>query len=374
MANDPVEAWRDYVTALNDFYAPISAAAPKDPNELLAASDKLTEETTPYLGPGIDPSQRQLAELKLLAGAVMDLAVANDSVEPAVGPIEGAEVRDRRGAAFAMILKDYLDPILSTPIEKGIEAVLPGAAESQGEARPNSPKEAKEDLVKAINEACRDIVDAAAGVGQTAFTGVILLAPNPLELLGSIMGKGFQQFLNGLKEALDELARPMTDLAAQFFLKASRKILALLGKDDKEGDTVLKKLKEQLSQLLEQLSIKVLIRTLYQPQEIENEVQTLLNNARDAAAINLAASKVKDLAPAFEKKAKLATIALMLLTSVQKGLMTLQPYGPIAVAATYVGVVAFAVLSGGDYIDTWKKPDYVSGVRHLVKEAVKDGN
>ncbi len=119
------------------------------------------------------------------------------------------------------------------------------------------------------------------------------------------------------------------------------------------------------------------VKVIYDPERIMSEVQQVLEDANQelpADPFVQARRSLVLLRQTYEKKADIAEKLLKALKWVQKWLMALQPYGPVAVGALYLGAVGYTVYSGGDHLDwyhfeEWGRLDRVSGVRHLVKGA-----
>lgn len=388
MANELDAAWSNYDQALTAFYTSGERAVrgaeelawtpdvPARAAALVDASAELAVATVPHLADE-EPSQRELAELKLLAQAALDLTVANDLVELAAAYEEGAAGLETERGESALFLKLDLRPILETPIESGIRLALPDAFRVVRAVWTDDPVKARRALANAAQDAADDIVDAAADVGESALGGVqSLVLPDPAGFLGQAAGSTCEAILEHLGPAVSELVGQAARLVGQ----ALGKLLALLGKE--AADKAREKAVDWLMDWLAGAAVKAVLEALYEPDRIVGEVRQLLGETASnlvADPFNQANQAVEDLVRTFEEKTKVAGTVLKTLKAVQKWLVTLQPYGPVAVGAAYLATVGYAVLSGGDHIDwyrlePWEKLDRVPGVRHLVREAVAVGN
>jgi hypothetical protein len=344
-----------------------------DRAEALAnASAELTTATASHLV-AADESEREMAELKLLAQATLDLAAANDLVNLAQRQGEEAEeLETERGVSGALLLIELRD-VLDAPVDEGLERALPEASEIKRSFGTPNPRKAKENLSDTAQDTTDDIVDAAAEVGKTALGGLTALAiPEPAAFLGKAAGTAIEMILDNLGSAASGLVEQAVRLIGQ----ALNKLAALV------GEKILSQAGEKaVDWLLDWLSGAVVnkaMKAVYEPKRIKDEVQQDLDSAGQeltAEPFVQARRSLVLLRQVYEKKADIANKLLKALKWVQKWLMALQPYGPVAVGALYLGAVGYTVYSGGDHLDwyhfeEWGRLDRVAGVRHLVKGAV----
>ena len=80
-----------------------------------------------------------------------------------------------------------------------------------------------------------------------------------------------------------------------------------------------------------------------------------------------------DLATKFSKHCQTISWLLHGLSWAQPWILTLQPWGPVALTASYFVTIGYAVYLGGDYADwlrtgTSERLNFVPGVRTVVRQ------
>jgi hypothetical protein len=374
------EAWQAYQQALRDLYrAPegVMAAATTDrgPGEVYVerleersqALLQCAEAVRGTLQDGLqadDLSQRDLAALKLLAAAAYDLSAASDLLAlEAAGPAEGERVATDRSATP---IPQELRLVLEAPLEKGMR----GLVQVDRAALPSTPEAASQALQKTIATFLIDIPDDAAELGQAAVGGVVNLGLGPVQMAASLAA---QEVLARVPEGLSRLARRIAALAVE----GLRKLCAALGEQQEQQvrETAagwLKDLRENRD------TVTALLDRLYETQRLGDETKALIPAppaSLPAERYNQATGTLNELLERYAKTKSVLTNLMRVLSFVKAPLLGAAPWGPLSLYTAYVGILGYAVYSGGDYLDWYRTGDYawldrVHGLRTTVRQAL----
>jgi hypothetical protein len=372
-SNNYPSALANYHVALDRLYAPAaSVAADRGVANLAAAPDldqraKEVEERSAEFGEAAaaelaspDPERRELAALQLLAGAAADLAVAEDLSRAAGGAVDEAPERDAGGGVPAEVLA-----ILSVPLSAGLRGLALTAPERG--VGPSDSRAARAALKEAAEAAVEDIVRDAARAVQVSFVGLSEIPAPPLKEAAGLV---IHDLMVKVGEGISFVLRKAVGLV----LRAVEKILAALGPAPRAE--IRHKVEEWVEALKKGALIEQFLAGLYQVPRIKAEVDTLIGNAASdttADLFNGTADHVARLAARFEKQRSTIEWVVRGLGWVRPWVVGLQPWGPLALAGAYVGLIGYAVVTGGDYVDWYwtgdgSLLDLVPGVRAVVRE------
>ncbi len=230
-------------------------------------------------------------------------------------------------------------------------------------------------LEKTITVFLKEIPDAAADMSATAVSGAIAAGLGPAQQVASV---AVQEILARLPDAASAVARH----AGQILAEAVRKVQAAL------GENVEKQAQDQAASWLQQIreerdTVAGLLDKLYQTGRIREEVRGVVggaDSATPAARYNQATQALEGLLARYAKMKKVLKGLMRVLAAVKTPLLGTVPWGPMGVYGTYVGVLAYAIFSGGDYLDWYRLGDQawldrVKGLRTAVRSVVAgEGN
>ncbi len=313
-----------------------------------------------------DPLDVAAAEVQLLAGAALDLALAGHLVGPAAPQVRGygAELAFGGPGLLAPDLFE-LQTIIAAP-----EAYLVGGTASRGlrslpVRRTRGLAEPAAEFADATHVALAGIRADVVAAGGHAVEGLLLLDAALLREAISVVGGDLAGKL-GLDLA------GISAKALNFLLAANDKILALVGLD--ALSEARKQLDRWLAQLREGTLFPALAGRILRTAAVEAEVKHwLAAYGGSEAGLLLARDEVNQLAGRFAAKMRVAdkVAAGLALVKVVPPLMT--PAGRIAVAAIYLGLLAYIIGSGYDHVDSdrIKLLDRVEGVRGVSKRMLE---
>jgi hypothetical protein len=324
------------------------AAAPRPSrraDRLLTKSKALKNAAAESLVSSPDPAERAAAEVQLLAGAALDLAVASQ--------LAGAGLPAPRGFGAGPGGLAELQALVAAP-----EAYLAGAVAGRG---VRSLEAARSDLAAAVARALADIRADIVTTGGHVVEGLFLMDAALLrEALGVVGGQ--------LADKLGLDVKGLSRRVVEFVLAANDKIIAML------GVSALAEAQKQLKAWLEQLQAGDLFPELtdrvLQIGAIQAEVDGwLAAYSGDEAALLLGRDEVTALAGRFSAKADVADRLVSALALAKLAPPLLTPAGRLAVAAAYLGLLAYVIGSGYDHVDSdrIKLLDWTEGVRGVAK-------
>lgn len=310
-----------------------------------------------------DLAVRELASLKLMTLALNDLTVASDLLELAQTKPGDEPDRSARGLVQA---DEDLRSVLEAPLAGGMGALL----EVDRGALPTDPAAARAELERTAHEYLKNVPEDAAELSQTALSGVVTLGFVPAQ---GALSLAAQEILARLPDGATPIARQ----AAKIVAEAIEKVRAALGKENED------QIQEQAAAWLKDLqdkrdTVTALLDKVYETGRIGGEVDEKIKQAAanlEAARFNQASSALQTKQEASKKTRKVLNGLMRLLAVVKAPLMAVPPWGTLAVYTVYLCVLAYAVYSGGDYLDwyrtgklTWL--DRVEGIRTTVSKAV----
>jgi hypothetical protein len=375
--NEYQNTWDQYQKAVRTLYAAPSTSEVAERGTGLPAAIELLEERSQtvitrseelrqVLTNSLEDenlSQRELAALKLVAAAAYDLSVASDLLEAeSAGPTSERE----RSARSVVLASEEVRRILDAPLEAGLGGLL----ERERAVLPNEPKAARAQLETTITTFLTDIPLQAATMSQMAVAGVITLGVGPAQGAVSLAA---QELLAHVPSGISLVVRS----AAALVVEALNKLWTAIG-PQREAQA-----QQQITQWLDQLqrqrdTVTNLLNMLYETQRLGEETTRLIEGVPEgtvAARYNQATQTLENLLQGYEKTKGLLEWVMRILALIKAPLLGAAPWGPLAVYASYLGVLGYAIYSGGDYLDWYRIGnvawlDRVQGLRTTVKRAL----
>lgn len=335
-----------------------------DKAEALAArSAAVGARTAEYLH-SEDQSQRELAEMKLLAQAAAELAVAGSLIAQAEAA-QAPRVRTRAGVPQEMpsppAIADLMG-VLEAPIDAGTGAVV--RRRRVRVAAPVDPDAAKDELRREVDSTLQDILSEAAETSQQAIEGLLLMDAAVLKEAASVVSAE-------LADKLSEQASRLLASAISLALKAYDKILALLGAE--MTSEIRQKVTEWIEELKSGALLPTLLGQLYSTEAISGDIATWLEESEaDVPTINATRDAVDRLGVNFEAKADLAGKAISALSVIKSLPVVATPQAQLLLAGGYLAVTGYVIYAGYDHVDSdqIKLLDRVQGVHGTVQESL----
>lgn len=373
---DYADAWDRYdvaVGALYDVLGPAeapsfttvrSADAASRAELVIAMSSRLADAATPGLAAS-GAAERERSTLRLVAGAAADLAIANDLIR-AQGDRPAFAVREAAAAIYPQLMSE-LGPILRPYGEPGVAVTTRGVP---FEPLADDPKEALAQLRWTATRSFDAIADDVVDMGQMALSGLVTLPAAPVKQAAAVAA---QELLNKIGDGLGTVLRQ----AARLLVEAYDKILKALGKDAASDA------RQQAARWIQMLQTGTLfdklLQRLYEKQRILEDIEAHARKAGEALmsdAFSTVLSETRDLAERFQQHRSSIEWVLRGLAYARGWLFAIEPWGPLAVTATYVGSLGYVVYAGGDYVDWFRTEqiqplDRVPGLRDVVRETLK---
>jgi hypothetical protein len=367
-------SWKLYQQAVKDLYSGPAKTTERGSGEI--SPDGLqeraeivlnrSEEVRDVLANSLesdDLDQRQLGTLKLLAAAVHDLSVASDLLLlEETGPQEEPE-RGGRGLLMGAV---EIRSVLDAPMSEGMAGLLKDDIER--EAVSTNPETAKAALQEIIKDYVKEITKGAGDLSIRVVIGAGALGLAPVQ--GAISGTA-QEILSRVPSDVSIAVR----YVGKLLVESIRKIQTAFG--GKQSESAQKESIEWLEKF-RAASVEKLLRTLYETDQIEQEVQDLIDESRMATAtpFNKATKRLKSLQAGYKKSQEILTWGVRIISVAHQPLMVLTPWGPLAVYVTYALVLSYTVCSGGDHLDWYRTEslswlDRVEGLRTAVRECLQ---
>ena len=420
------DAYNEYLIALNKLYARPSTTGRTEAQEqdyiagasdaLVARSKALREVLSNDIAT-MTMGQRELDGLKLLAAAMYDLAAASDLMQVKQ---EGPNSLVERKASGVALGSDQLRNILEASQEKGIAALRTVESESL----PNDAAAAKEQLEKRVELYLKQIPKETAEI-----CGLIVTD------LGKLKPENSTPSTDNLKEQLPGSLPPASRAAANLLLEATQKLHAAIG--EAEGSTQEQSASQEQSStgglfsmlpdtispyarglagiisgavdtlrsvvgqgqaqedpVYEQIvgwldefqkrpgSLPAYLEELYNMQQIRADFYALLQNLpgnTPSAEYNRMTRSLDDLRERFNLTKGVIFQCLQILKSLKPALEQDKQWGRGTYYLLSLGLLGYAVYSGGDYLD-WKRLDQtrwmkrVAGPQTIFKQQFGEGN
>ncbi|MBS1253113.1 MAG: hypothetical protein MAG451_02159 [Anaerolineales bacterium] len=308
---------------------------------------------------------RERSTLRLVAGAAADIAIANDLMQ-AQGEGPAPALREAAAATYPQLMSD-LGPILR--LENGVapEIATRGADfKPRGEDAADALTQLRRNAERSFDDIADDVID----VGQTAISGLLALEVAPVRQAAAVAA---QELLRQLSEGLGSIMRQATRLVVM----AYDKILTALGKD------AAAEARQQAARWIEMLEsgtlFAKLLHNLYDKQRVLADIEAHAKRETQALMSEVFSevlAETRDVAERFRQHRRSVEWVLRGLAFTKDWLFTIQPWGPLAVTAVYVGSLGYVVYAGGDYVDWFHAEQLqplnrVPGLREVVRETLK---
>lgn len=305
---------------------------------------------------------RERSMLRLVAGAATDLAVASDLLRT-----EGGEptitTRGARDVTYSRVMSE-LGPILQPGDGFGVSVVTRAAAPA-----PETVEEALTQLTTTAGHSFDAISGDVRQLGQMVISNVVSLPAARIHEAAAVATSEIVNLMGGQISGV--LSR-----IAQLMIRAYEKILAALGQD--LASQARKQAAEWVETLQSGEALNQLLGQLYEKQRILAEIEAQGKQAEDTLlsdAFPAALEETRALTERFQKQRQSVEWVLRGLNFVRNRLLQIQPWGPLAVAATYMTTLGYVVYAGGDYVD-WFRTDQIQplnrvpGLRAVVRETL----
>jgi len=373
---DYADAWDRYDVAVGALYdmlgpaevpsfGPVRSADTASRAELvITTSSRLADAATPGLA-APSAAERERSTLRLVAGAAADLAIANDLIR-AERDRPAFAVREATPAIYPQLMSE-LGPLLRPGAEAGATITTRGVS---FKPLPDDPKDALAQLrwtaTRSFDAIAGDVVD----MGQMALSGLVALQAAPVKQAAAVAA---QELLNKIGDGLGTVLRQ----AARLLVEAYDKILKALGKDAASDA------RQQAARWIQMLQagtlFEKLLQRLYEKQRILEDIEAHARKAEEALmseAFSTVLNETRDLAERFQQHRSSMEWILRGLAFAKDWLFTIEPWGPLAVTATYVAGLGYVVYAGGDYVDWFRTEqtqplERVPGLREVVRETLK---
>lgn len=305
---------------------------------------------------------RERSTLRLVAGAAADLAIAGDllrtqSEEPAPTIREPA-------VTYPRLISDL------GPLFRPENGLTPPTTRSAAVKPPlEDPETALTQLNSTATRSFDAIVSDVIEVGQMATGGLATLSTPQLQ---NAVAVAAQEILDMISDEVGAILRQV----ARLLIQAYDKILKALGKD------AASQARQQAARWLQMLqsgtTLNKLLERLYEKQRILEDIETHARQATDALisdAFSTALNETRALAERFQRQRQSVEWTLRGLAFLRDRLLTIEPWGPLAVTAVYVSTLGYTVYAGGDYVDWFRTEQIqplnrVSGLRDVVRETL----
>jgi hypothetical protein len=361
------EALADYRDAFRSLYRPRvgsavergavvqSDALPLRIEALIGASRHLGDVLT-EAADSENVDVREIADLKLLASAATDLAMAHDLMES-----DGITVGIQRSGSTVLN-----DPELRAVLDAPFDPSFMSSGAKERAALPADSVRARAALKSTVLEALKVIPSDAAEVSIAAFTGAANFQFGPATTL---LSGGLDEILRHVPDTIGLVLRN----AARLIGAAVRKLWAAFGKSAQEQ--IQKEAESWWKDVWHDGALLTgLLLELYQTKTLNGQLSEMIANASEGSDFNAANRQCEALVGRFGKIKSVLKWVLKALGWLKVPLVTAAPWGPIAAYTIYVAVFGYSVYAGGDYLDTarFQTPwlNHVVGIRSVVEKGI----
>ena len=371
------EMARAYVEGVRELLTPsagiaVRGAPPQAPDEvatiaerLVPVSEELTEMMQAQLA-AADPQARIAAENALLAKALTDLRVCMHLLDTAM-TAEGGASPSARGEPPPDEALDLGDLEEHLGIITGEEAT--GSIPVRGADVPQDVLQARAQLNQSVTQALEDITQRTGNLSQSTFAGLLALGGAELARAVELVGLDVAELLG----QADKVTR-LYQLFREFVLHTYKSLLALLGEQALQG--IAQQVVTWLNQVKRGPQVYDWLAKLYETPAIRQEVTRMIAQSQVELQRYLdALREVKALDETHRRRAELIEKLVRGLKFFSSVPAVALPQGRLFMAATYVILTAYIVLTGADYVDAQRLRflDRVPGVPQVVKTHLTEG-
>ena len=304
-------------------------------------------------------TERETASTRLLAKAALDLEISNR--------LRMAAQQDD-GNAPAGVERGLQAPIPEAELE-GVLDLLSDRENAQAPAALRALKSLPADLPAAhtqlqatIKNTLSQIRDQAAGTGQAALSGLLMLGIGEIAQAAGIVGMDVAEVLG----KGEQVAR-LYDLCREFGLNAYNSLVALLGPE--LAQTAAQQAVAWANDVAGGQGFGQLLEKLYQTAQIESELAELTAKSQAGLDNFVAALQAVDgLNDTYQQQIGIVDKVLRGLRLFSGVPLAVLPQGKLLLGAAFLVVGAYVVFAGADYVDArWVKLlNRVPGVRQVV--------
>ena len=307
--------------------------------------------------------EREIAEGKLGALAVLDFAAASDLADRELG--SEARTLDAEGpttSAVSEALRD-LEPVLQSTPATGLPL---GDSPFGGAATLSAEEDAQAALRKAVPAAIDAVRDTARDSIKDGLTKLVA-AELPI-------GEALQHLLDGAIGHLPARVGMFLKKAVALFRNGIEKLRKLFGKT---FDAAVKKLKEWFGGVVTEDLLPALLDRIYGAAEIKRELDNRIENAGPGAPFAEVSDAIDGVVAKYGTQAKVLGWVFKAIAFCKRFILHLvpPPQGHFVIGAAFGLGVGYATYSGGDFID-WQRTgddgflDFVHGIRQSVEERI----
>lgn len=361
-----------YAGAVRELLAPSrgdiavrGVARPASPEKLAEQAERLMPVSAEFTRVAADrlaaddPTERVAAENALLAKALTDLEVCGCLLQAAMDEEAGQplsmEAFTQRGGVGIGDVEERLRIIM------GQEETQPIVVRS-GDL-PGDVTTARLRLSQSIVDVLNVVTERTSQAGQMAFGGLLALGASELARAVGLIGTDVVQALG----QADKVTR-LYNAFREFALHAYESLIALLGQQIVH--TVAQQVVTWLDQLQEGPQVQEWLAELYETEETRQELsQVVARSQADLQHFIDALQGVKGLDETYRRRVELVDRLLRGLRFFSSIPAAALPQGRLLMAAAYVVLAGYLVLTGADYLDARRLEilDRVPGVRQVVE-------
>lgn len=312
-----------------------------------------------------DPDVRADAEMKMLAKAATDLAVASLLLDVVEGGRPAAADRAVRGSTSGV--EENLAALLSPPSALASNFA---AADRSSAASAEDVDAARADALTQVNDTLALISQRAAKSGQGALGGLIGIGA--AQVAGAIgqAGQGLANVL-GVGESISRWYQ----LIRSYAVNAYETVIALLGS---AAQTVSQMVIGWVNDLTDKWTGELKggkllgkwLEALYETEATKTAVGELAaRSGADPEKFAAVAEEGRRLRESYAQRIKWADKVLEWVPRLSGPVMLALPHGTLIVAALYVALGGYVIVTGADYVDAprLKFLNRVSGVRQSAE-------
>lgn len=356
---------------------------------LVETSQTVGEMTTDYLA-AATMTQREAAEMKLLAQAIAELEASQALLDAAEAESKrkGTEQTATRRAGVAVSTQTSLEEqasILEAPLDAGIELLLTEATRRAASELPTDPDAAKAMLQKTVEMSLKSICRDTSKVGAQSVNNLLLTDAAVLRQGIAFVSQDAAELLDQMMAGLGGLILRLVQAAIRLLAQAYKWVRSLLGQDLEQearqqvGDW-LGDLKQE-SQNPDEGLFRKLINKIYGADAVQTEIQGWVQATQaDLNQLTQAIEGVDTLPKRYQVKAKQVERLLTAMAFVRRVPVLKTPQGQVIVAAVTLGVLSYVLYIGHDHIRdgrivlnerfSFNIPDRIVGVRETVQRSL----
>lgn len=335
--------------------------------QLAVISAELTQAAGEHLETG-DPAERMAAEDALLAKALTDLELCSHLLQVAMmEEEEEAEQSPTRGTVIELGAVDM------EAIEKRLRMITgaepPPPIVVRGADLPADPATARLRLHQSVADALDRITERTGQVGQSAFAGLLALGTTELTQAVGLVGMEVAQAL-GQAEKVTRLYNAFR----AFALRTYETLVTLLGQQVVQ--TAAQQVVTWLDELREGSQIRDWLAQVYETEQTREELSQLVTRSQAELQRYIDALQgVNELDERYRRRLELIDKLLRGLRFFSAVPAAALPQGRLLMAAAYILLTTYIVLTGADYVDARRLQllDRVPGVRQIVETNLATG-